>query len=149
VEHYHFAYTPLQLPPTDPFPGGQIAYRPLLIARIVAPSTHASFRCLVCADTGADHCIFPLSFAGAIGLDYLTMKSQNTSGVGNTGNITYYADIRIEVPVKVGASLAFHTMAGFTAGMDQFGMGLLGQVGFFESFPTTFNHKTRIFTIEA
>ena len=60
---------------------------------------------------------------------------QNTAGVGNTGNATYDEDIRIEIPLARGMTLTFITTAGFTAGMDQIGMG--------------FNHKARTFTIDA
>jgi hypothetical protein len=44
---------------------------------------------------------------------------------------------------------AFKTYAGFTPGMDNQGIGLLGQTGFFENFRVTFDHKARIFTIES
>ena len=145
---YTFEYTAIPIVPSEAFPNGQTAYRPLVRARVVAPASGSFLRCLVLADTGADHCIFPLSFASAIGLDQLQMKMQNTTGVGNTGNATYYEDIRIEIPLARGMTLTFTTTAGFTAGMDQLGIGLLGQTGFFETFPTTFNHKARIFTID-
>jgi hypothetical protein len=35
------------------------------------------------ADSGAEHCIFPLSFAAALGLDQLKMPVQTTCGVGS------------------------------------------------------------------
>ena len=77
------------------------------------------------------------------------MKMQHTAGVGNSGVATYYGGVRIEIPIKVGTSLTFTTMAGFTVGMDHVGFGLLGQKGFFERFPTTFNHPARTFTVKA
>lgn len=77
------------------------------------------------------------------------MKMQNTAGVGNSGVATYYGFVRIEIPIKVGASLTFSTVAGFTVGMDHVGFGLLGQMGFFERFPTTFNYPDKTFTVKA
>ena len=47
------------------------------------------------------------------------------------------------------ATIEFQALAGFTAGMDAQGIGLLGQLGFFEMFPVTFNHKGKAFSIDA
>jgi hypothetical protein len=121
----------------------------MLRARIIAPSAGHVLKCMVLTDTGADHCIFPLSFAAALGFDQLNMKMHNTTGVGNTGNATYYETVRIEIPVAVGMTITFTARAGFTAGMENLGIGLLGQTGFFEAFPTSFNHQAKTFTIEA
>lgn len=145
---YTFGYTPIQIPPSDPFPQGQTAHRPLLKAQIVAPDGKHFF-CLVCLDTGADHCIFPLSFAGPLGLDPLKMKMTMTGGVGSVANATYYENISIHLHVLDMPTLSFTTMAGFTAGMDAQGIGLLGQCGFFETFPVTFNHGGKEFSIHA
>jgi hypothetical protein len=144
-----FDYTQVSLAATEAFPEGQSVYRPLLRARLVSPSTGAFFKCLVLADTGADHCLFPLSFAAPLGFDPLNMKMATSGGVGNAGNVAYYGDVRIELPIKSGLTLAFSTRAGFTAGLEAVGFGLLGQAGFFEAFRTTFDHRARTFTIEA
>lgn len=100
--------------------------------------------CVVWPDSGADHCVFPASFAQAIGLDLLNMKSHLTSGVGSTGNVTYYDLVEIDL----GNGIKFNTMVGFTAGMEAQGIGLLGQVGFFENFQVSFDHKNRVFHID-
>lgn len=100
--------------------------------------------------------MFPFSFAIALGLDPLTMKQQITGGVGNSGNVTYYDDLTIEVGqfLNVGSTstfqsrFSFKTYAGFTVGLDAQGVGLLGQYGFFENHSVTFDHKGREFHID-
>lgn len=99
---------------------------------------------------------FSVSFAIALGLDPLTMKQQMTGGVGSTGNVTYYADLTIEIGILVDVSgsatfkpqFTFKAYAGFTAGLDSQGIGLLGECGFFENHLVTFDHKARSFHIE-
>jgi hypothetical protein len=106
---------------------------------------------MVLLDSGADERTFPLSFAQQIGLDSQQMPAGSTAGVGSVANLTYYAPIEVRVHFA-GASnvsrIAFTTQAGFTAGLDAQGIGLLGQSGFFENFLVEFNHKTRSFSIE-
>lgn len=149
-----YPYSPITLPPTAPFPNGQTVYRPLLIARVTAANGN-SLLSIAEVDSGADQCVFPLSFAIALGLDPLTMKQQITGGVGNAGNLTYYSDITIELGIIVDAHtmkfephLTFKTYAGFTLGLDAQGIGLLGEVDFFENYVVTLDHKNRVFHIE-
>ena len=101
-----------------------------------------TFSCVAIVDSGADNCVFPASFAGALGLDLLQMKSNLTGGVGSTANVTHFDTIEIDF----GAG-PFEVYAGFTAGMDLHGIGLLGQAGFFDRFDVMFSHKTGQFHI--
>ena len=101
-------------------------------------------KCIAWPDSGADHCVFPLSFAGALGFDPLKMEMQFTGGVGSPANPTYYETIEIDL----GSGLTFTTSAGFTAALKAPGCGLLGQSGFLENFQVTFDHKTRTFHID-
>ncbi len=113
-----------------------------MIARLKADNGN-TFRCIALPDSGADQCVFPLSFAIALQLDPLQMKQQLTGGVGNTGNITYYNNLTIEIE----NGPTFTTIVGFTAGLEASGFGLLGQSGFFENFVVTFDHKAQQFSI--
>lgn len=149
AQPYTFAYSKFDLPPTAPFPNGQTVWRPLLVTELSVPGSTKSVRCFAWLDSGADQCVFPISFAALLGLDPLQMKMQLTGGVGNTGNATYYADIVISIPITGKPALVFSTVAGFTAGLEAQGYGLFGQLGFFESFPVSFNHSFRSFTIFA
>lgn len=150
-----FPYIQIPLPPTPPFPNGQFVYRPLIFARLTA-SNGSKFLCLCEVDSGADQCVFPASFALALGLDTLTMKQQITGGVGNSGNLTYYDDLIIELGIWVDVNgtltftprFTFKTYAGFTAGLESQGVGLLGELGLFENYLVTFDHKNRVFHIE-
>lgn len=145
---FSFAYSDIPLPATDPFPNGNVACRPLVRTRLVAPTNAQRFSCVAVVDSGADHCVFPLAFASALGLDPLAMKMQMTGGVGNQANATYFAPLKIELPLGSGTSLTFEALAGFTAGLDAIGMGLLGQTGFFEAFTVTFSHRSKLFILE-
>jgi hypothetical protein len=152
VPVYTFAYTQIPIAASDPFPNGQTACRPYLVSHLVT-TTGATMSCFVCLDTGADHCVFPLTFATALGLDPLQMKMHMTGGVGSVANATYYETIKVQIPITDAGgtvlTVEFETLAGFTAGMDAQGIGLLGQLGFFEKFPVSFNHRAKIFSLEA
>ena len=86
--------------------------------------------------------MFPLALA--LGLDPLTMTKDLTGGMGNTANMTYFAQIEIDC----GFGIRFKSMVGFTSGLETMGMGLLGQTGFFENYHTLFAHDLRIFSVE-
>jgi hypothetical protein len=103
-----------------------------------------NLRCIVWPDSGADHCLFPVSFALALGLDILTLKSQLTGDVGSTGNVTYYDTIEVDI----GLGSPFNVHAGFTVGLEAQGIGLLGQAGFFERFTVCFSHTAKQFHID-
>ena len=68
-----------------------------------------------------------------------------TGGVGSNANITYYDTITIDL----GSGITFSAYTGFTQGMDQMGLGLLGQDGFFEHYRVEFLLSQKIFTIES
>lgn len=150
-------YAEFNIPATAPFPSGQVVHRPLIVVRLTTNGGNRFF-CLACVDSGADQCVFPQMFAAPLGLDPLRMKQQLTGGVGNTGNITYYENIHIDAglyrPDANGkytvfdVMASFETYAGFTAGLDAQGIGLLGQVGMFENFAISFDHKNRVFHIQ-
>jgi hypothetical protein len=147
VPIHTFSYTPFRFPPSDPFPDGHVTYRPLMIGRLREPTNGNFLTCVVLPDSGADHCVFPLSFLSVLGLDPLNLKMQMTGGVGSMANTTYYANITVEIPIETGVSLVANVLAGFTAGLDAQGLGLLGQYGFFERFGITFDHRARVFHI--
>lgn len=138
-----FQYFPVPIPPTEPFPTGQVALRPMAIA-IIKASTGKHLRCFVCLDSGADSCVFPTSFASVLGLDILQMKKQLTGGVGTSANQTYYDYLEIDL----GRGIQFKSYVGFMPGLDGQGIGLLGQAGFFSYYNVCFYQKQLKFTIE-
>jgi hypothetical protein len=139
-----FPYISISIPPTDPFPQGQTVWRPLTRAVISVPGAAQGLRCVVCLDTGADSCVFPAAFAPFLGIDLLTLKKNVTGGVGSSGNVTYYTDLKI----WLGPGISFTSLVGFTDAMDRQGIGLLGQAGFFEYYNVRFSQQERRFTIE-
>src|SRR6266498_4020335 len=96
MARHTFQYTGIPIPATAPFPQGQTALRPLVIVTLTA-SNGKKVRCVALPNSGADQCVFPLSFAFAIQLDPLTLKQQMTGGVGNIGNVTYYDTLTIAI----------------------------------------------------
>src|SRR5258708_3777192 len=135
-------FSVISIATSEPFPNGQTVRRPLLRATLRA-RTGSRLSCTVCVDSGADQCIFPLSYALALGLHPTTMKQQLTSGVGSAGNVTFYEEIEIAVGMRVALA-----RAGFTEGLEAIGLGLLGQTGFFDQFTVTFDHRAGVFHIE-
>jgi hypothetical protein len=80
-----------------------------------------------------------------LGLDPLTIPVEQTAGVGSSSVPTQYAHVTVDIQ-GIGQFAAF---AGFTSGLDPVGLGLLGQMGFFERFKIAFDHANKTYTIEA
>src|SRR5271157_6381471 len=116
-------YSEIPIAPSPPFPDGQLVLRPLMLVLLTAANGN-TFRCLAWADSGADCCVFPLSFATAMELNPLDMGQNLTGGVGSSGNVTYYDNLMIDL----GEGLKFQTYAGFTSGLEAQGLGLLEPV---------------------
>jgi hypothetical protein len=79
-----------------------------------------------------------------LGLDPLIFPVERTSGVGSTNIPTHFSKIVIDLQGAVQISV----YAGFTPGMDQLGIGLLGQAGFFEAFKVTFDYANKLYYLE-
>jgi hypothetical protein len=138
-----FPYIAFRIPPSAPFPNGQIAMRPFAVA-VLSASTGRRLRCLVCLDSGADSCVFPARFASVLGLDMLAMPTQFTGGVGSTANLTAYTQLAVDL----GRGIQFQSYVGFTPAMDAQGIGLLGQAGFFDYYNVCFYQRQLRFTVE-
>lgn len=116
----------------------------MMVAAIAVPGSSKGLRVLVLLDSGADHCVFPATFAAALGIDLLALKKHMTGGVGSSANPTYYTDLQI----FLGPGLSFKSYVGFTPAMDAQGIGLLGQHGFFNYYNVHFKKRELKFTIE-
>ena len=119
---YRFQYTQIKAPPDPAFPGGRNVCRPILITELVASSGQRII-CRSILDTGADNCVFPLSLAAAIGLDYHAMKSNISSGVGSTANRTYFETIVVNIHTPGLPVISFEIYAGFMEGLEKLGVG--------------------------
>lgn len=137
---YDVPYSSQVIPPNPAFPTGRTAMRPVLVATLINGTQRLS--CLTIVDSGADHCAFPRLFMQPLGLNALTAPSESTTGVG--GSVpSHFCNIEIDFGV-----VRIPVYAGFTTGLDQVGVGLLGQTGFFDRFNITFRHSQGIFQVE-
>lgn len=89
-------------------------------------------------------CLLPLALAIALELDVLSLPKTMTGGVGSTTNVTYYANVTIDI----GNGISFAAYAGFTEAMNAHGIGLLGQADFFSVYDVAFCQKQGSFVIE-
>jgi acyl CoA:acetate/3-ketoacid CoA transferase alpha subunit len=78
-----------------------------------------------------------------LGLDPLDAPVDMTSGVGGANIPTHFANVILDFGV-----MQLSVYAGFTNGIDQIGIGLLGQTGFFDRYKITFDYQNSLFTIE-
>jgi len=89
-----------------------------------------SFHSIV--DSGADYCVFPANFGKSIGLDISKGDHLPSYGVGGKDTL-YFHKIRITVLIE-GEAWDFNCFAGFSARLDERGVGFLGRHGFFDLF---------------
>jgi hypothetical protein len=114
----------------------------MLLLELVANGSR--LRCYAEVDSGADHCAFPLSFASQLRLDPLTNPNVTTSiGVGGSAPTFYW-----NATMVFGTVLSLDAYVGFTSGLEQQGMGLLGQCGFMDRVKVLFDHPGGVFQIE-
>jgi hypothetical protein len=124
--------------------GDEVRFRPMVDLILLAPNGESIQRSAL-VDSGADFCLFSLRTARMLGLDIQTLQRAMTVGVGSASNLTYFADLTINLE----NGTIFDTRVGFTAGIDRAGFGLLGQQGLFENYNVEFRHRDRTFTIES
>jgi len=135
-------YSELPVSPSPAFPLGRVALRPILKLTIIAERRHLS--CFAIVDSGADHCVFPRQFLQTLGLDPLSAPNESISGVGSSAIPAHFFNVSIDLQGLV----RFPVYVGFTAGLDNVGIGLLGQNGFFDRFHVHFKLTQRIYEIE-
>lgn len=142
MPRYPVEYAKFYLPPSPAFPKGRVVSRPILALTLINGIHKLS--CYAIVDSGADHCAFPLSFIRPLRLDPLRAGLDATSGLGSYNVPTYFWNITIDLHGKA----QFGVYAGFTEGLNQWGVRLLGQSGFFDRFNVAFNHRNGIFELE-
>jgi hypothetical protein len=82
-------------------------------------------------DSGAADCMFPESIASAIGINIESGKKDSRNGIGGM------QDVWIHPIILYVGEHALHINAAFAKTLPI--AGLLGRVGFFEHFKTTFD----------
>ena len=130
--HWEVPYRSFPVDPDDRARGAFI--RPCLPVSISSGAVRISTLAIV--DSGADHCIFPISFAHALGIDILQAKAEPTCGVGSHSVPTYFWDVLLRL--KVDGIQEETTRIGFTEGLEHLGFGVLGHNGFFDRYKVMF-----------
>jgi hypothetical protein len=132
VAVHPLAYTNYSIPASRAFPGGRIAPRAVLKLKLISAGQQLS--CYGIIDSGADHCVFPRSFMQPLGLDPLASPIELTAGLGSVNVPTHFANITLDIQ----GIIRIPIYAGFTVGLEPWGVGLLGQTGFFDRFNVHF-----------
>lgn len=139
---YQVPYAKFRIDPSTAFPQGRIAARPILA--LTLESGGQRFSCIGIVDSGADVCTFPLSFAGQLGIDLSKAGTEPCRGLGSSGVPGYFADITRDSH----GVCKLDARVGFSAGVDAWGIGLLGQIDFFDRVGVTFDHAAGVFYLD-
>jgi hypothetical protein len=128
------------------FPNGRAAYRPILPVSLSAGDRH--FSCKAIVDSGADYCTFPGAFMNALGIEKLAKPDPNFRGPTGAGHIWF-----CEVTIDLEFAAPYSVYASFSDGLNDWfindvGVGLLGQVGFFDQFKVAFDWTSKCFAVE-
>jgi hypothetical protein len=101
-------------------------------------------------DSGADYPIFPMDMASDyLKLDLVKAESWNFSGTTGLMQTAKLAEVWMSVLEPNGAKLyEVFTTCAFCDTFKMSGGVLLGQVGFFSCFKTTFHQPEQYFVIE-
>ncbi len=134
-----FDYLKLETHPTPAFPRQRSVSRPIIPIKLIHEGTLAKTIALI--DSGADWCIFHGDLGEVIGLDVRGGDEQDFYGIiGPDPGQIFFHDISIEV-----GGIAYPIRCGFSYDISPNGFGVLGQLGFFDTFDVTFKRtKQRI-----
>ena len=139
---YTFRYTPWQTDPCPAFPSGIKTKRPILNVTVINGVSRVPFVAMV--DSGADYVAFPTSVMTSLEIDSSAALPGNMVAVGAQPNSFFHsAEIEVEDFLRTNLNV------GFTEGLNAWGIGILGQVGFFDHVKNVnFNFESDVFTIE-
>jgi hypothetical protein len=136
-----FQYT---MCPLDFKLSGAMFWRPML--GLVLSNGSERLACSAMIDSGADSCNFPRRFMELLGLSAADAETVPVMGVGSA-NETYIHPVKITIANAQGIS-PFVAKVGFTDNLDAWGIGLLGQFGFFDRFKVCFDLRQKRFDLE-
>lgn len=138
-----FTYQVVPLdPPSEAFPRRTTTLRPRIPLALTEEGTR--FPCLALVDSGADDCLFPISFARQLGLKVPNRRRYAFGGAGG-GDVqtAHFFDLQI----TIGNVARYRIPVGFTTALEGHNIGVLGQNGFFNHFAAAFNFRKGIFTL--
>lgn len=141
-----FPYSILPAKPDAAFPNRQSIKRPVLA--VVLEKNGKSITGLAIVDSGADNCLFPASFAGALGIPVPNQNVYVFSGTAETPQIAYFETVSATIWSNHGDKpLQFDLYAGFCDTLEHVGIGLMGQDGLFSRYQVQFHYEQNYFDI--
>ncbi len=142
-----FPYSILPAKPDAAFPNRQSIKRPLLA--VVLEKNGKSLTGLTIVDSGADNCLFPASFATALGIAIPNQNVYVFSGTAEAPQIAYFETVRATIwnGNPADAPAQFDLYAGFCDTLEHVGLGLMGQEGLFSRYQVHMHHAQDYFDI--
>lgn len=93
-------------------------------------------------DSGADYCIFSLDIADALEIKLKRKNKLELSGIGKENIIGFWDRIELRIDDKTFISKVIF------AGINEYGHGILGQLGFFDHFDIKLSYHRQIIAVE-
>ncbi len=140
---YKFPYAWFPCGSSPAFPQRKRILRPVVSTTLIHKDVQVPVLALL--DSGADDCIFPHQIGVQLGLKVEEGLLQTFAGAGSKGNRAYFHSLKL----IVGGQISLSCRVGFTKAMDEAGLGLLGQTGFFDHFRVTFDYQTRLILLRS
>ena len=145
-----FSFLPVE--PDSAFPNRSEIKRPIVALLLSANDRRVVVFCVV--DSGADLCVFPASVAADLGINIPNQSRSLFSGSNDETQLAYFEPVQATILPMDSLSiepnqepLTFPLYAGFCETLEHFGMGLLGQEGFFSQFAIQFHASDGYFEI--
>lgn len=120
-------------PDNIPFTGTKSALRPVI--EIEFSEENGKFRYLVLVDSGADYCIFHADIGEQLGLDITSGKPLTFYGTSGQPQKAYFHQVKFNV-----GGHEHKCDVGFSYDMKQLAYGILGQIGFFDTWNIKFEY---------
>ena len=114
--------------------------RPIIPIIIKSTKKVAFYSVLI--DSGADHCIFNLGTAKALGIKLKSKDKTIISGIGKGLIQGYWNELELRVAGKI------YTTKVIFANISDYGYGILGQQGFFDHFDVTLSYHKKTIEIQ-
>ena len=140
-------YTEIPVPPSEAFPNENKRYIPTLLTTLEYQGLISPFWFHSVIDSGADNCIFPAIYGRRLNIQVETGKRYPYFGATGSG-LAYFHQVKVLVEVDKKPYL-FSGYCGFTDGLSELGVGLLGRHGFFDLFKSVvFKQTDKIVELE-
>ena len=141
MPRWEFDYTDIDMNPSPAFPAGQDVCRPIIKVELCTEGH--SVCCWAIVDSGADYCSFPANFLPDLGLSMEDLPSGRGHGIGTDFDL-HFTNLQMKLD-RIGDALAH---VGFCVSLNEWGVGLLGQNGFFNLYNISFDRRAKRFVVQ-